>query len=70
VVINCREFTYSTDAQLQADMTAWFTQLRVAGVPVRDFRINFIATNRVLITTTYGLTMSGAPFPIVEDAPM
>jgi hypothetical protein len=54
MIANFREFAYSTDAQLTADVAAWFATLRAAGTPPRDFRLNFITAARVLATATYG----------------
>lgn len=65
MVVSCKEFAYTTDAQFQADMTAWFSQLKLAGTPARDFRINYITTSRVLVTATYGLMIAGEAPPAV-----
>jgi hypothetical protein len=55
VRINCKEFTYTSDAAFQADVTAWFDTLRAGGTPVRDFRVNFVTTTRVLVTALFGM---------------
>jgi hypothetical protein len=56
LMLFCKEFAYTTDAQLQSDIEAWFTTLRQAKTPPRDFRMNFVTTSRILITATYGIS--------------
>jgi hypothetical protein len=55
VIVHFKEFTYTTDAQLQADVSTWFDQLHQQNYPARDIRLNFITSSRILVTAGYAL---------------
>jgi hypothetical protein len=64
MVINVKEFAYTTDATLQTDLAAWLAGLQLVGTPARDIRINFITTTRILVMALYGTGLvARSPLP-------
>jgi hypothetical protein len=64
MVVNAKEFAYTTDTAFQTDLAAWLVGLQQMGTPARDIRINFITTTRILVTALYGVGLvSRSPLP-------